>query len=66
MAKRYAEVNGKQCVACGVCVKACPKDAAEIHKGCYAVIDVKKCVGCGKCTGECPAGCIVLKEREAE
>lgn len=66
MAKRYAEVNRKQCAACGVCVKACPKGALVIHRGCCAVIDVIKCVGCGKCAVECPVGCIVLKEREAE
>ena len=53
---RKADVDKKVCVACGVCVKACPKQAIYIHKGCYAVVQAELCVGCGICGKNCPAG----------
>ena len=61
--KKLAAVNKQVCVACGVCIKACRKDAISIYKGCYAQIDETKCVGCGLCAKACPAGCIAIKER---
>ena len=63
MAKRYAQADKNICVACGACVTVCPKQAIEIHKGCYAVMARERCVGCGLCESTCPAGCITLKER---
>ena len=64
MAKRMAFIDKNRCVACGVCLGACPKWAISIHKGCYAVVDSEKCVGCGLCARACPVGCIEIKERE--
>ena len=64
MAKRISTVDRSVCVACGCCVKVCPKSAISIYKGCYAVVDGEKCVGCGICAKTCPAGCIEVKERE--
>ena len=61
--KKLAIVNRAVCVACGVCMKACPRKAISIHRGCYAVVDAEKCVGCGICAKACPAGCIASKER---
>ena len=61
--KKLAVADKSICVACGVCMKACPRGAIEIYRGCYAVIAAEKCVGCGLCGKNCPAGCIVLKER---
>ena len=61
--KKKAVVEKNRCVACGVCMKACPKNAISIYKGCYAVVEEAKCVGCGLCTKACPAGCIVTRER---
>ena len=61
--KKLATVNKQVCVACGVCIKACRKDAISIYKGCYAQVDENKCVGCGLCAKACPAGCIAIKER---
>ena len=61
--KKLAAVNRNVCVACGVCMKACPKHAISIYKGCYAVADEAKCVGCGLCAKACPAGCIETRER---
>lgn len=64
MAKYKAENERDRCVACGVCVKVCPRDAISIHKGCYAVVDENLCIGCGICEKNCPAGVIhkVLRE----
>ena len=61
--KKLAFVDKKTCVACGVCMKACPKGAISIDRGCYAAVDAAKCVGCGLCARGCPAGCILVKER---
>lgn len=60
--KKYAYV-GSDCVACGCCVKVCPKGAISVWKGVCAKVDTAKCVGCGKCEKECPAGTIILKMR---
>lgn len=54
--KFKAENEHDRCVACGVCVKVCPKDAISIYKGCYAVVDEEHCIGCGICEKNCPAG----------
>lgn len=61
--KKSAFVDRKVCVACGVCMKACPRGAISIHRGCYAQVDGEKCVGCGLCSKACPAGCLSIKER---
>ena len=56
----FVYVNG--CVACGCCVKVCPKNAITVWKGIQAMIDDTKCVGCGKCAKECPASVIEIQE----
>ena len=61
--KRIALVNKNICVACGVCVKSCPKAALSVYKGCYALVDEAKCVGCGLCGKACPATCIEMMEK---
>jgi len=61
--KKYAKVDKKQCVACGVCVKECPMQAVSIWKGCYAIVDENICIGCGKCDRSCPAGSIDILNR---
>ena len=48
MAKRKANVQIKECVACGTCVKVCPVGAISVYKGLYADVSAK-CVGCGRC-----------------
>ena len=63
--KRYAQVNRKVCVACGTCLRGCPRAAIAVVKGCYAEVDPAVCVGCGLCAKACPADCIELKERGA-
>lgn len=61
MLKRKAVVSTNECVACGCCVKVCPKNAITVPKGIYAEINKAQCVGCGKCAKECPAGIITLE-----
>ena len=64
--KKVASVDRQVCVACGVCVKSCPKRAISVFRGCFAAVDEAGCVGCGLCAKACPAGCIDVKERGAE
>ena len=61
--KKLAVPDKKICVACGVCVKSCRKEAITVYKGCYAQVEEAKCVGCGLCARSCPAGCIAMTER---
>ena len=49
MAKRKAVVSIRECVACGCCVKVCPRQAICVPKGICAEISRELCVGCGKC-----------------
>jgi len=61
--KKYAVPRKEICVACGVCLKACRKEAISIYRGCFAQVDDSKCVGCGLCAKACPAACITMTER---
>ena len=56
--KKKAQVPKEECVACGCCVKVCPKEAIRVYFGQYAMVDWSLCVGCGKCARECPASII--------
>lgn len=64
MAKRKAVVSIQDCVACGCCIKVCPRNAISIPDGIYANIHQDLCVGCGKCAKECPASIITLEVME--
>ena len=61
--KKVAVVDKGICVACGACMKACPKGSISVYRGCYAAVDAATCVGCGLCAETCPAGCIAVRER---
>lgn len=61
---KKAKINKDYCVACGCCVKVCPKGAIKIHKGIFAIVDKDMCVGCGKCSLECPASIIEMEEKD--
>lgn len=63
--KKYAQV-GRECVACGSCLKVCPKGAIRVVSGVTARVDPKICVGCGKCARTCPADVITIVERGIE
>ena len=51
-----------ECVACGCCVKVCPRDAIQVVKGLFAQVEEVRCVGCGQCVRECPASVMELRE----
>ncbi|MEG0156855.1 MAG: 4Fe-4S dicluster domain-containing protein [Anaerovoracaceae bacterium] len=62
MRKQKAIIEQKYCVACGSCLKVCPKASIHIIGGSHAQINRDTCVGCGKCKKECPASVITLEE----
>ena len=62
MVKKYAYIPKENCVACGCCVKACPRQAVSVIKGMYAQVDMEFCVGFGLCAKACPASIIKQKE----
>lgn len=64
MPRRKAIINHAECVACGCCIKVCPRNAIGIEKGIFAEVDERLCVGCGKCAKECPASVINMEVRE--
>lgn len=63
LSKSLASVDKEACVACGCCLKVCPRQALSIFKGSYAVVDPEACVGCGRCEKECPACIITIRPR---
>ena len=53
-------IDGKKCIACGICVQACPVKALEIINE-TSVVDESKCIKCGKCVRLCPTSAIKLE-----
>ncbi len=64
LSKRLAQV-GRECVACGTCVKVCPRTAIRVASGVTARVNGALCVGCGRCAKVCPADVIDMVERGA-
>ena len=64
LSRRLAQV-GRECVACGTCVKVCPRTAIRVASGVTARVDGALCVGCGRCAKVCPADVIDMVERGA-
>jgi Na+-translocating ferredoxin:NAD+ oxidoreductase RNF subunit RnfB len=46
------------CIACGLCVRACPHDAIYIEDN-LAHINYLHCIGCGNCMEKCPQNLVV-------
>lgn len=63
LSKKCASVKKDKCVACGACLKVCPRDSIAIYKGMYALVNGESCIGCGKCAQICPANAIEVIER---
>lgn len=62
--KRLARVDRAHCVACGCCVKVCPRGAIRVVQGVFAQVEEALCVGCGKCAKACPASVIGMEAAE--
>ena len=60
--KKKALVSAQECVACGCCIKVCPRNAIEIWKGIMAKIHMEKCIGCAMCAIMCP-DCAITVEK---
>ncbi len=56
-----AEIDKKECTACGKCIKICRFDAIKDD----FTIDNFACEGCGVCAHFCPAGAIKLIEKDS-
>ena len=56
---------GRECVACGSCLRVCPRGAIHIRSGVTAQVDSGACVGCGRCAKICPADVITIVQRGA-
>jgi len=54
-----AKIDEEKCIACGLCVDACPADAISLEDD-KAKIDIEKCTECGACVDECPNEAIAL------
>ena len=63
LSPRLAVVNEAECVACGTCENACPREAIRVKNGVRAVVTPERCVGCGICAKECPATAIRVEAR---
>lgn len=70
-AKKSPVFNYKVCVACGICVQACPisvleaqKTDVDRYKKAYPEIAREGCIGCGMCATACPTDAITMVERE--
>lgn len=66
--KCNVELSEDLCIACGLCVSACPRKILIINdtkvniNGSHfaAVTDTTKCIGCGSCTMICPNNVIKI------
>jgi len=55
-----ADVNGEDCIGCGICEEKCPMHTIVIEDT-IAVIKEENCIGCGVCAHHCPEEAIHLK-----
>lgn len=67
--KVFPAFNYKKCMACAICVSACPFGCLEMSKTgidqynkAYPKLTLEKaCTGCGICSKECPFEAISMK-----
>lgn len=56
-----AWVDEVRCVACTLCLDACPVDAIIGARGLAHTVLADECTGCALCLPVCPVDCILLK-----
>lgn len=71
MAKGKLVFDERRCKACGLCIRACPKDALvlgdHINAAGYRFVVAKvedNCIGCGVCAVNCPDMVISVYKEE--
>ena len=52
------------CLACGLCVRVCPKGAVSLEAGQAPAIDRALCDDCGLCARDCPGKALVMAGTE--
>ncbi len=68
-AKKKLVFDYEKCIACGICVTACPVSTLELqktdvdhYKKSYPEIAREGCIGCGICAKSCPMDAIMMEE----
>ena len=60
----FAEIDGDECVSCGVCRdERCPVEAIDEGED-HFVVNRERCIGCGVCVNACPNEAIKLVRKE--
>jgi formate hydrogenlyase subunit 6/NADH:ubiquinone oxidoreductase subunit I len=69
MAKQKPVFEYSRCIACAMCVTACPlsvlaltKTGVDKLKTAYPELGERTCIGCGMCKKACPMGAIEMKD----
>lgn len=69
MAKKIPSFNYSLCVACGICMQACPVSAIDLTKvdfdrikRAYPQLTDRQCIGCSQCEKACPMDSVQMVE----
>lgn len=69
-AEKTPAFDYKICIACGICVDACPVSVLELQKTdvdrfkkAYPEIAREGCLHCGICASSCPMGAITMAKK---
>lgn len=60
-ASTVARIDEMRCVACTLCLDACPVDAIVGARSWAHTVLTEECTGCALCLPVCPVDCIVLE-----
>jgi len=58
------KVDEEKCIACKLCIKACPYDAIKVHPTEKHVLICDLCDGDPQCVKYCPEGALLYVEQE--